>query len=139
MFITEALIGLLVPLGICVALPVLIIWLISRTETNKDNRNAEIIIKAIESDTAVDTDKLVEALGKRKKSPLEVLHARLLRGCIFTFTGIAAAIVSMLIPLVQDLYLILIIVSALCLAIGIAYIVVYFITRKSVSQQSDND
>lgn len=68
-----------------------------RASTNKDNRNAEIIIKAIENNSSIDADKLAEALGKRQRTPLQVLQLRLLRGCIFTFAGIGAGIIAAII------------------------------------------
>lgn len=140
MEIIEALVPILIPLGVIVALPVLVIWLICRMEMNKDNRNAEIIIKTIEKDSSVDTDKLVAALGKREKTPLQILHLRLLRGCIFTFAGSASAIIASIANLNdQDLYNFILIVSGLSLAVGIAYLVVYFATRKSACKESDND
>lgn len=135
-FIDE-LTGILVPLGICVVLPVLIIWIIFRSVTNKDNKNAEIIIKAIESNTTVDVDQLVEAIGKKKRSPRQILQNRLLRGCIMTFSGIAVGIyciissISLSAEDFEDINF-FILVACVLLAIGIAYLVVYFLTRKSI-------
>ena len=123
-------------LGICVALPVLIVWLICRASINRDNKNAEIVIKALENNSAIDADKLVEALGKKQRSPRELLNIRLLRGCIFTFLGIAFAIVAYIIGcymggLYKDMWM-FIIPAGIALAIGIAYLIVYFTTRKYV-------
>ncbi len=128
---------MLVAIGICVALPVLVVWIYYRSVTNRDNKNAEIIIKAIESNSAIDADKLVAALGKQEKTPAEVLQVRLLRGCIFTFAGIAAAILAAFAynnePLVSsELTIGALIVAGFCLAIGVAYLIVFFVTRKSV-------
>lgn len=126
----------LVPISVAVVLPVLIVWIVFRSATNKDNKNAEIIIKAIENNSIVDTDKLVKALGKRGKTPTQLLHARLLRGCIFTFIGIAVAICIVIkastLPEIHLRYSSMMF-SGISLAIGLAYLVVYFVTRKSVS------
>lgn len=128
---------MLVAIGICVALPVLVVWIYYRSVTNRDNKNAEIIIKAIESNSTIDADKLVAALGKQEKTPAEVLQVRLLRGCIFTLAGIAAAILAAFAynnePLVSsELTIGALIVAGFCLAIGVAYLIVFFVTRKSV-------
>ena len=108
--------------GLCFALP-----------ANKDNKNAEIIIKAIENNSTVDTDKLVNALSKHGKTPQQLLHLRLLRGCIFTFIGIAMAICiaikSYSLPETHLRYSSMMF-SGIFLAIGIAYLVVYFVTRN---------
>jgi len=129
------LVQILVPISICVVLPVLIIWIYFRSVMNRDNKNAEIVIKAIESDSVVDADRLVAALGKQEKTPLQILQTRLLRGSIFTFVGLGAAVFAAImaynLPENHVQYPSLL-VSFLSLAIGIAYLVVYFVTRKSV-------
>lgn len=123
---------LLVPLGVCVALPVLVVWIYYRSVTNRDNKNAEIIIKAIECNSTIDADKLVAALGKQEKTPAEVLQVRLLRGCMFTLLGIAAAVIAALVYRAEDFFAFSILTSGFCLAVGLAYLIVYFVTRKSV-------
>ena len=45
---------ILLPIGVCVVLPVTIVWLIMRTRQNETNRKAEIMLKAIEAGVAVD-------------------------------------------------------------------------------------
>ncbi len=137
----EEILALLIPIAICVVLPVLIVWIFYRHATNKDNKNAEIIIKAIENNSSIDADSLVEALGKKQKTPREVLQLRLLRGCIFTFIGIAACIYSAIAANTAAYFDIndqpSFIVAGLGLAIGIAYLVVYFITRKNIADNDD--
>ena len=46
----------LISLGICLAMPVLIVWLISRMRQNETNRKAEIMLKAIDNGVTVDTE-----------------------------------------------------------------------------------
>lgn len=129
---------ILVPIAVAVVMPVLIVWIVFRSATNKDNRNAEIIIKAIENNSIVDTDKLVKALSKRGKTPSQLLNLRLLRGCIFTFIGLAIAICIAIkacsLPEVHLRYSSMLF-SGISLAIGLAYLVVYFVTRKSVKDE----
>ena len=47
--------SIIISLGICVVLPVLIVWLIMRKQTNDTNKRTEIILAALE--TLYDTDK----------------------------------------------------------------------------------
>ena len=47
-------IATIIKLGILVALPVLIVWLVSREKQNRTNRMTEVMLKAIESGTKVD-------------------------------------------------------------------------------------
>lgn len=139
--IFELTIAILVPLGICVVLPVLIVFFITRISTNSDNKRAEVLIKAIECNANIDADKLTEALSKSKKTPLEVLNLRLLRGCIFTLLGVAAAVTAAIlghnVPDMNSQYPV-IMAAGFCLAIGISYLIVYFVSRKSVNSDNAN-
>ena len=49
--ITHALIEILVPIGICVILPLGIFWLYYRAQMNKETKRTEIIMKALESNS----------------------------------------------------------------------------------------
>ena len=40
--------SIIISLGICVVLPVLIVWLIMRKQTNDTNKSTEIILDALE-------------------------------------------------------------------------------------------
>ena len=56
---------LLVPLGICVVLPVMIVWLVMRTRQNETNKKTEIMLKAIESGATIDADFFKEKQGAK--------------------------------------------------------------------------
>ena len=109
---------------------------------SRDNKNAEIVIKAIENNQVTGTDKIIEAIAKNKKSPVEVLQSRLLRACIFTFIGVSSLLLSIIfnyrnILSEQDLVTGFAILGAMTLPIGLAYMVVYFATRKSVMKRNE--
>ena len=126
----------LVPIAICVALPVLLVWLISRPKMNKDNKNAEIILKAIENNSPIDTDRLIEALGRREKSLEETMRQQFLRGCKFTFSGIASLILWIVFLVCFDgaeEALIFLILALFLSAIGAAFLVSYHFNRKSLN------
>ena len=56
MFETVVLIG-----GTCVALPIVIVWLVVRARTQKMNRKMDILMKAVENGQQVDPALLVTA------------------------------------------------------------------------------
>ena len=127
-----------VSIAICVILPIMIVWLVQRTVTNRDNKNAEIILKAIENNSTIDADALVNALGRRKVSSREILNKRLLRGCMFSLIGVALVISDVVMyctstdPDGNDMLTLFMIFSGVLLAIGIAYLIVYYVTRREV-------
>ena len=55
--------GALIPLGVCVVLPVLIVWLVTRAKINKDKANKEIVLAAIEKNSDLDVEKIMNAMS----------------------------------------------------------------------------
>lgn len=133
------LVQLLVPISVVVVLPVLGVWLICRTVANRDNQKAKIVIKAIECNSTIDADKIAEALTRKERTPEEILQLRLLRGCMFAFVGVVIGIFAGIIWALTyddcspDGALLFGLLSGISLAIGGAYLVVYYVTRKSLT------
>ena len=133
--------GLLVPIFICVVLPVAIVFIVSWVKMNGDNKRAQVILKAIESNNNIDADKLAESLRKPKKSARELLNNRLLCGCIGTLSGLALVIVGLCNfangeSFNSDPVTVPMVFGAPLIAIGVSFLIVYLETRKQVN---DND
>lgn len=130
------LVQLLVPLGVCVALPVLIVWIVFRTESNKTNKSAQVLIEAIKANADIDTTALAKALAKPRKTPREVLFGRLLKGCVLSFIGLAFLIcfIYMYVNGEADSedVLVALFLGLVSLGIGVAFLIVYFVTRKQL-------
>lgn len=127
----------LVPIFVCVVLPVAIVAIVFAAAMNNDNKRAKVLIKAIESNCGIDADKLAEALQKPKKTAREILNHRLLRGCIFSFIGLALCIVGIVslcmgTEFSADQVTVPLVFGGASLAIGLSYLVVYFVTRKQI-------
>lgn len=137
----EELADILVPLGVCVALPVLVVWLVMRAATNSDNKRAEVLIEAIKNNANIDADKLAETFGKKPKRPLEIYQSRLLRGALFTFAGVASAIVACYFggPQYFNVRTTFIIIAAFTIAIGLAFLIVAKVTHKSLKNSRDEN
>lgn len=126
--------GILVPIFVCVVLPVSIVWIIFSTARNSDNKRADVLIKAIENNANIDADKLAEALNKKPQTPRQLFISRLLRGCIFTFIGVALALWSLYGGLGREAGSLSFILSGLSFALGISYLIVSYVTRKSFKE-----
>lgn len=126
--------AILIPLGVCVALPVLIVWLVYRSRTNKDNRRAEVLIEAIKANGGIDADKLVEAFGEKRRTMKDRLATYLLRGCIFSLTGVAAGIALAWMGFAGSMSVddmgFYIIATGVLLAVGAGYLITYYVIRK---------
>lgn len=127
----------LVPIFCGGILPIAIVFIISMRKKNSDDKRAEVMIKALESGEEIDADKLAEALGKQRHTPLEILNTRLLRGCIYSLVGLALVILSFIWPEVNT-RLSLISLGSIAMAVGIAYLIVYFMTRGQIHDEKES-
>ena len=81
------LMNILIPLGVCVALPVLIVWLISRVRIKETERKTEVMLKAIEAGVPIDPE--VFKSRPRNKSIKKDLLDKLNGACITGLMGMA--------------------------------------------------
>lgn len=130
-------VDILVPIFVCVVLPVAIVGIYYWSQVNAENKRAEILMKAIEANCGPNADKLAEALQKPRKTAREILNLRLLRGCMFTFVGLGLCIVGIVsacmgTEFASDPVTVPLVFGGASLAIGLSYLVVYFVTRKQV-------
>lgn len=129
---------IIIPLGICVVMPVLIVWIFFRAQMNSDNKRAAVLIEAIKANNNIDAKALSKAFSKKSKSPLEVLQSRLLKGCIFSLIGLVLIICAICLCLVadvdsdSDLFVFAMLVGPISAAIGASFLIVYFVTRKQL-------
>lgn len=128
---------ILVPIFVCVILPVSIVAIVYAAKINGDNRRSQVLIKAIESNCEIDADKLAEALQKPKKSMREILNLRLLRGCIFSLIGFALCIIGIVSSCTgrefsSDSVTVPLVFGGGFIAIGLSYLIVYYVTRKEI-------
>ncbi|MDE6416348.1 MAG: hypothetical protein K2K68_04895 [Duncaniella sp.] len=138
-YLLQEIADAIVPVSIVVVLPVLIVWLVTRCKTNRDNKNAEILMKAVENNSVQDVDKFLVGLPKQSKSMKQIMLNRLLVGCIFAFAGIPLMILGIVNNgLNDDFSSFCWIVGSISAAIGLAYLVVYRVTRKMVEKEENS-
>lgn len=129
----------MVPIVICGILPVAIVWIVTNKLKNRDDKRAEVLMKAIESDKSIDTNKLAEALGNVSEPKSDILSKRQLRGLIFTFIGIALIIGALVIFSnggFGDTPEFGVMSGAVLLAIGISYLIVYRVGNRQKQKES---
>ena len=120
---------ILIPISVCVVLPVMVVWLVNRTRQNEINRKADIMLKAIESGATIDANFF--KAQQENKSIKERLLKRLTGACIFTLTGLVFAVIGLFNwtnlteNMSNDSAVIPMIFGGLFLAIGISLFVVF--------------
>ena len=136
---------ILIPIGICVVLPVMIVWLINRTSQNETNRKTGIMLKAIESGATIDADFF--KAQQEQKGP-RIIKERLLRrltgGCVFTLMGVAFALIglvnrSMMTDICMSNYAFTMpyILGGIFFSIGVALLIVFFVGKKMLAKEME--
>lgn len=130
----ETLEDILVSLGVVVALPVLIVSIIFRSVMAADRNRKEIILAALEKNPNLNVEDLVKRMNKSEKLIKEKLLAKLQRGCLCCLMGVALVLLYFF-PSVQNEFLI--IAGTALIAIGIAFLVGYFVGRRMLAQEME--
>lgn len=129
----ETLEDILVSLGV-VALPVLIVSIIFRSVMAADRNRKEIILAALEKNPNLNVEDLVKRMNKSEKLIKEKLLAKLQRGCLCCLMGVALVLLYFF-PSVQNEFLI--ITGTALIAIGIAFLVGYFVGRRMLAREME--
>lgn len=142
----QFLVDILIPLGVCVVLPVLVVWLVMRKKTNETNRRTEIMLAAIEKGSDVNAEKLLDLFdktGKPTKTTRTALKEKLMKKLLTSFIlmgiGIAFGIYALLMSIqggsnTNDLAAYSF-VSAVLLLVGAAFLISYFISRRFMAEE----
>ena len=131
-------VDILIPIGICVVLPIVVVWLNTRKAQNETNKKTEIMLKAIEAGATIDTD-----LFKNQQAPAktikEKLLSRLTAACIISAIGLSVCITTLILSylggvptwVIQDF----IVIDGIILAVGIALFIVYFVGKRMLAKE----
>lgn len=119
--------AIFIVLGVCVALPVLIVWIIAMYKNRGLEAKVRLISTAIEKKPDVNIDELLADLKSKPQLPVgRMLLSRLLAGSICTLAGIAAAYMGF--PYDEP---VLQLSGLLCLSIGIGFLINYFVGKAA--------
>ena len=133
---------IIVPVALCVVLPVMIVWLINRTRQNETNRKTEIMLKAIESGASIDAD-FFKALQDQKATLTikERLLKRLSSGCICTLIGLILETLGILnfVGWNGTTTSLALLIGGILLGIGVSLIVVFFVGKKMLAKEMEEE
>jgi hypothetical protein len=134
---------IVLPIFMCVVMPVAIVWLVMRTKLNETNKMAEIMLKAIETGTPIDPDFFKAQTQALRKSLKERQLGWLTAACILIILGLGSILVGGIIILVNNwsyetapsAYSLITFAGGLVLVIGLALLVVYFIRKRILAKE----
>lgn len=133
--LSHTLIEILIPIGVVVVLPVAIVAIVFKSALASERNRKEIILAALEKNPNLDVEDLVKRMKKSNKLIKEKLLARLERGCLCCLMGMAFMVLYFFLGVQgEDL---IVVVGAALIAIGIAFLVSYFVGRRMLAQEME--
>ena len=133
--LAHALIEILIPIGVAVVLPVAIVAIVFKSALASNRNRKEIILAALEKNPNLDVEDLVKRMKKSNKLIKEKLLARLERGCLCCLMGVAFMVLYFFLGVQgEDL---IVVVGAALIAIGIAFLISYFVGRRMLAQEME--
>jgi len=128
---------LLIPIFVCVVLPVSIVWITGRVKQNETNRKTEIMLKSIEAGATLDPE-MFKDHSKRAKTIREELLEKLSGGCITGLMGVAFLALFFLQKYNPGLPIgfvnLLPVAGGVMMAVGIGLLVSYFAGKKLLAK-----
>lgn len=122
--------------GICVILPIAIVWLIVRARQNQTNREAEVLLRSMETGHPIDKDTLRQLTGRGVAIKFRLLIL-LTAAFIATLLGVAFLVLAFVEVAINPpkLDFDYIMTSGIFLAIGIAFFLAYFIGKRMLAKE----
>lgn len=132
--LAHALVETLIPIGVAVVLPVAIVAIVFKSALASERNRKEIILAALEKNPNLDVEDLVKRMKKSEKLIKEKLIARLERGCACCLMGVAFVLLYFFLSVQNEF---LIITGAALIAIGIAFLISYFVGRRMLAKEME--
>lgn len=129
------LVQILVPIGVAVVLPIAIVAIVFRSALASERNRKEIVLAVLEKNPDIDVEQLMKNLKKSEKLIKEKLLARLERGCLCCLMGVAFMVLYFFLGVQGEDFIV--VVGAALIAIGIAFLVSYFVGRRMLAQEME--
>ena len=131
---------ILVPIFICVILPVAVVGIVMAARQHEVKRKTEVMLKAIEAGMPVDTSLLSTKKEKSPKTIKQDLLEKFTSGCILTFMGTGFLVMGVIpgcAPFIGNSFFNRWLFPAGCvlLAVGISMFISYFVGKKMLAKE----
>lgn len=134
------LVDVLLPISICVILPILIVWINNKRSKHETDRQSEIMLKAIEKGVEINPEffnsKRVDAISIKER-----LLRKFTGGVITGLTGVVLTIAFAIIHInavsnsIVSLTTIGMIISSTLIAVGAALLISYYVGGKTLAKE----
>lgn len=135
------LIEIIVPLGVCVVLPITIVWLTLRKKMNEDNIRKDIILAVLEKNVEVDIEDLIKKINVSNGLLKEKLLSKQQAG-IVTFLVGAALLgfvfwLCMIGGIKTDTICFICLAGVVLLAVGTAFLINYCVGKRMLANEME--
>ena len=128
--------AILVPIFVCVILPVAIVLIIGLVRRNETNRRAEVMLKAIENGQSIDPE--IFTTPKKKHTIKQDLLDKLSGACITSLMGVAFLLIFFFGKEWADNFFptaLWLIAGGVLTAVGIGLFITYFTGKKIMAKE----
>lgn len=125
-------------IGVCVIMPIVVVWMNNRTSQNETNRKTEILLKSIEAGAQIDPEYFKPQKKENKvKSIKEKLITKLTGACVLTAVGLSICIAVLVLSFTGGAFMLteFTIIGAVIFAVGIAIFISYFAGKRMLAKE----
>lgn len=137
----DDIVGIVVPVACGCVLPIVVIWLSVREKMNETNKRTQIALAAIEKNPELDLEDLLRKISPKQKLLKEKLLRKLLWGCLTSMMGLGLIGFGVFLGIKNmggdDDPLTSVCFGLMLLAIGIAFLISYFVGRKLLAREME--
>lgn len=131
----EGTIALLIPICICVVLPVMVVWLVTRARIKKNEQKMAVLMKAIENGVDIDPELLISETESSRNTKMRLIK-KLTTGIVCSMIGVVLLVCPSIdafegVAGLEMLY----IIGGVMVAMGVAYMVAFFVGRKYLAPE----
>ena len=126
---------MLIPICICVVLPVMVVWLVTRARIKKNEQKMAVLMKAIENGVDIDPELLISETESSRNTKMRLIK-KLTTGIVCSMIGVVLLVCPSIdafegVAGLEMLY----IIGGVMVAIGVAYMVAFFVGRKYLAPE----
>ena len=129
--------------GVCIALPLLVVWLTNKRKNHEIDKKTEILMALLEKNPNLEPTEVLDKLNMSqepgKKSLKEKLLDNLLTGCICTLIGIVLFFTHLFDFVFLGNKTTGVVGGGVLAAVGIAFIIYYLVSRKSLQAEIESE
>ena len=130
---------ILIPISICVIMPITMVWLHMRSKKHESDNRTRIVLTALEKNPNIDLEELIQKITPKSATLKEKLLKKLMWGSVISAIGIGFLGYALYMDFVGGMSVKNMERSYFCggitMLIGLAILLVFFISRRMLAKE----